>query len=85
MTLSDDILDELRELMATGQCDGLTIWKSQSGGFQASLRSAKSQGWVMEVDADPVAALALVLKFDVPRTPVKKTEPSKKSKYDDLI
>lgn len=71
MTLSDDVLDELREQMRTGKCDGFTIWKGASG-FQASVRRASTQGWKVETDADPVIAMTLALGFDVPRTPVKK-------------
>lgn len=54
-------------------CTGITIWKSETYGYQANVRGKDNKSWRVEVGREPAGALLKALGVR-PTTPRRSTE-----------
>ncbi len=85
----------LRETLAGGRVNGVTVWPTTEGRWQANVRWKDTLGWTVEVDIDPVKALMAALRsttrFTNPPAPrgtdkdARRAVEAVKNDFDDLI
>lgn len=83
MSVAEDFQKALSGAIASRRLKGITLWPTENGQWQGNARWNDKTGWTIEVDDDPVVALAAALTKPPNFEPAGRTAPKRRQRSDD--